>query len=57
MVVVVGGGRGGGLKGVVWGAVDQLGLRDMCCSDLPWFMMLGTLRSDKGDVQETIAEK
>ena len=41
----------------VWGAVDQLGLGDMCCSDLPWFMMLGTLRSDKGDVQETIAEK
>lgn len=36
-------GGGGG-----WGAVDQLGSGDVCCSDLPWFMTFGTLRCDKG---------
>ena len=46
--------RGGG-----WGAVDQLGSGDVCCSDLPWFMTFGTLRCDTKatDVQEKVAEK
>ena len=39
------------------GAVDQLGLGDVCCSDLAWFKTLGTSRSNKGDVQENVAEK
>lgn len=47
--------RGGG--GGRWGAVDQLGLGDVCCSDLHWFMTLGTLRSNNGDVQENVAKK
>lgn len=48
------GGGGGG-----WGAVDQLGSGDVCCSDLPWFMTFGTLRCDTKatDVQEKVAEK
>lgn len=47
--------RGGG----GWGAVDQLGSGDVCCSDLPWFMTFGTLRCDTKatDVQEKVAEK
>ena len=48
-------GEGGG----GWGAVDQLGSGDVCCSDLPWFMTFGTLRCDTKatDVQEKVAEK
>ena len=48
--------RGGGGG---WGAVDQLGSGDVCCSDLPWFMTFGTLRCDTKatDVQEKVAEK
>ena len=48
---------GGEWGGGGWGAVDQLGLGDVCCSDLPWFKTLGTSRSSKGDVQENVAEK
>ena len=50
MVVVV-------VRGGVGGQFDQLGLGDVCCSDLPWFKTLGTSRSSKGDFQENVAEK
>ena len=54
-----GGWRKNGEGGGGWGAVDQLGSGDVCCSDLPWFMTFGTLRCDTKatDVQEKVAEK